>query len=43
MMLFKFKLADPDGNELIDQDFFITVVGKDLIVEDKSKTELCYR
>lgn len=27
-LLFKFKLSDTEGNELIDQDFFITVMGK---------------
>ena len=27
-IIFKFKLSDPEGNELIDQDFFITVLGK---------------
>ncbi|XP_041363241.1 extracellular matrix organizing protein FRAS1-like isoform X2 [Gigantopelta aegis] len=25
-IIFKFKLSDPEGNELIDQDFFITVL-----------------
>ena len=27
-LLFKFMLSDTEGNDLIDQDFFITVMGK---------------
>lgn len=29
VVLFKFDVEDSEGNKLIDQDFFITVIGKD--------------
>lgn len=31
-LLFKFMLSDREGNDLIDQDFFITVMGKSCLV-----------